>query len=32
LEGEDVLVEPQEGRVVRIPLSVIKRANLKFEW
>jgi ribosome maturation factor RimP len=32
LEGEEVLVEPQEGRVVRIPLSVIKRANLKFEW
>ena len=32
LEGEAVLVEPQEGRVVRIPLSVIKRANLKFEW
>ena len=32
VEGEQVLVEPQEGRVVRIPLSVIKRANLKFEW
>ena len=32
LEGEEVLVEPEEGRVVRIPLSVIKRANLKFEW
>jgi ribosome maturation factor RimP len=32
LEGEEVLVEPHEGRVVRIPLSTIKRANLKFEW
>ena len=32
LEGEEVLVEPQEGRIIRIPLAAIKRANLKFEW
>ncbi|HYP09294.1 MAG TPA: ribosome maturation factor RimP [Bryobacteraceae bacterium] len=32
VEGESVVIEPTEGRLVHIPLSVIKRANLKFEW
>jgi ribosome maturation factor RimP len=32
LEGDTVLIEPAEGRLVHIPLGVIKRANLKFEW
>jgi ribosome maturation factor RimP len=32
LEGEQILIEPSEGRVIHIPLSRIKRANLKFEW
>ena len=32
VEGEQVLIEPSEGRVIHIPLSSIKRANLKFEW
>jgi ribosome maturation factor RimP len=32
LEGEAVVIEPAEGRLVHIPLAVIKRANLKFEW
>ena len=32
LEGETVVIEPAEGRLVHIPLAVIKRANLKFEW
>ena len=30
-EGQ-ILIEPSEGRVIRIPLSAVKRANLKFEW
>jgi ribosome maturation factor RimP len=32
IEGESVVIEPAEGRVVHIPLGIIKRANLKFEW
>jgi ribosome maturation factor RimP len=32
VEGEQVLIEPSEGRIIHIPLSDIKRANLKFEW
>jgi ribosome maturation factor RimP len=32
LEGEAVVIEPSEGRLVHIPLASIKRANLKFEW
>jgi ribosome maturation factor RimP len=31
-ENEQILIEPSEGRVIRIPLSAVKRANLKFEW
>jgi ribosome maturation factor RimP len=31
-EGNVVAVEPAEGRVVRIPLGHIRKANLKFEW
>ena len=32
LEGEEILIEPSEGRLVHIPLAGVKRANLKFEW
>ena len=32
VEGEQILIEPSEGRLVHIPLSGVKRANLKFEW
>jgi ribosome maturation factor RimP len=32
VEGEAVVIEPAEGRVLHIPLAIIKRANLKFEW
>jgi ribosome maturation factor RimP len=32
LEGEKVLIEPAAGRLIQIPLAIIKRANLKFEW
>jgi ribosome maturation factor RimP len=32
IEGEAVVIEPAEGRLIRIPLAIIKRANLKFEW
>ena len=32
MEGETVVIEPAEGRLVHIPLAIIKRANLKFEW
>ncbi len=32
LEDEQILIEPSEGRLIRIPLSGVKRANLKFEW
>ena len=32
LEGETVLIEPATGRLIQIPLAIIKRANLKFEW
>jgi ribosome maturation factor RimP len=32
LDGEQILIEPSEGRIIHIPLSGIKRANLKFEW
>jgi ribosome maturation factor RimP len=32
LDGEAVVIEPADGRLVHIPLAVIKRANLKFEW
>ena len=31
-EDEQILIEPSEGRLIRIPLSGVKRANLKFEW
>jgi ribosome maturation factor RimP len=31
-EDEQILIEPSEGRLIRIPLSSVKRANLKFEW
>jgi ribosome maturation factor RimP len=31
-EGTIVALEPSEGRLVRIPLSSIRKANLKFEW
>ena len=32
VEGEQVVIEPSEGRLIRIPLADVKRANLKFEW
>ena len=32
IEGNLVTLEPSEGRYVRIPLSAIRKANLKFEW
>jgi hypothetical protein len=32
LDGEEIVIEPSEGRLIRIPLSGVKRANLKFEW
>jgi ribosome maturation factor RimP len=32
VEGDAVVIEPAEGRSVHIPLAIIKRANLKFEW
>jgi ribosome maturation factor RimP len=31
-QDEQILIEPSEGRLIRIPLSRVKRANLKFEW
>jgi ribosome maturation factor RimP len=31
-EGTLVALEPSEGRLIRIPLSLIRKANLKFEW
>jgi ribosome maturation factor RimP len=31
-ENGQILIEPSEGRVIRIPLAAVKRANLKFEW
>ena len=31
-EDDQILIEPSEGRLIRIPLSGVKRANLKFEW
>jgi ribosome maturation factor RimP len=31
-DGTVVTLEPSEGRLLRIPLSSIRRANLKFEW
>lgn len=31
-EGNLVTIEPSEGRYVKIPLSAIRKANLKFEW
>jgi ribosome maturation factor RimP len=32
LEGEQILIEPTDGHLVHIPLTGVKRANLKFEW
>ncbi|HYI97876.1 MAG TPA: ribosome maturation factor RimP [Bryobacteraceae bacterium] len=32
VEGEELVIEPSEGRLIRIPLTGVKRANLKFEW
>ena len=31
-ENDQILIEPSEGKLIRIPLSGVKRANLKFEW
>ncbi len=31
-EDNGILVEPFEGRLVRIPLESVRKANLKFEW
>ena len=31
-EAENITVEPSEGRLVRIPLQLVRKANLKFEW
>ena len=33
MEGENtILLEPSQGRVLRIPLASVKRANLEYEW
>lgn len=32
LEGEEILIEPSKDQLIRIPLTGVKRANLKFEW
>ena len=32
VEGNHIVIEPSEGRLVHIPLTSVKRANLKFEW
>jgi ribosome maturation factor RimP len=32
MEGQEIVIEPSEGRLIRIPLTSVKRANLKFEW
>jgi ribosome maturation factor RimP len=31
-EGNAVALEPSDGRLIRIPLGHIRKANLKFEW
>jgi ribosome maturation factor RimP len=31
-DATTVALEPSQGRLVRIPLSLIRKANLKFEW
>ena len=31
-EGDVVKIEASQGRVVRVPLAAIRKANLKFEW
>ena len=31
-EENGILLEPVEGRLLRIPLESIRKANLKFEW
>lgn len=31
-EGNTVALEPAAGRLIRIPLGSIRKANLKFEW
>jgi ribosome maturation factor RimP len=32
LDGNVVVLEPSEGKLVQIPLDRVRRANLKFEW
>jgi ribosome maturation factor RimP len=32
LDGNHVALEPSEGKLVRIPLDSIRRANLKYDW
>jgi len=31
-EAQVIELEPSEGRLVRIPLNLVRRANLKFKW
>lgn len=32
VEGNLVTLEPSEGKIVQIPLDLVRKANLKFEW
>lgn len=32
IEGNLIALEPSEGRLVQIPLGIVRKANLKFEW
>jgi ribosome maturation factor RimP len=32
IEGNDVALEPSEGKTIRIPFHLVRKANLKFEW
>ena len=32
LDANDVILEPSEGKLIRIPLESIRRANLKYDW
>lgn len=32
VEGNRVTLEPSEGKLVEIPLDIVRKANLKFDW
>lgn len=32
VEGNLISIEPSEGKVVQVPLTQVRKANLKFEW